>query len=107
MMFKFFGVYVYITRHRMKRRGKLDDLRRNKRTLTNRIKKRLFTAQSHRCGLCLKEYPQQCLHIHHLKPVCDHPHLIARKSNTILLCDSCHNNIHNQSNGIFKQSIKQ
>lgn len=42
MMIKIFGIYIYISRYRMKRRDKLDDKRRNNRRLLNRFKKRIY-----------------------------------------------------------------
>ena len=86
--------YIYITKCRMKRRGKLDDLRRNKRKLLNRAKERIYKKGGGVYSGCGKTFPIDALRIHHIIPVAVNPKLIVKESNIKLMCEACHVEFH-------------
>ena len=94
MRFPFFGIYIYITRYRMKRRDKLDDVRRNNRGKINRANKRIYKNNGCVCSVCGNHFPLNKLQAHHIKSVSEYPRLIAKQSNILLVCDKCHLGIH-------------
>ena len=87
-------INIYITRHRMKRRGTLDNLRRNHRRELNRVKSRMYRSSKGRCFVCGCHFKEDELHIHHVLPVSEHPELITQESNLRLMCAECHALIH-------------
>lgn len=94
MMIKIFGIYIYVSKYRLKRRDKLDDKRRNKRRILNRAKKRIYQKNGGVCSCCGKAFPIDELRIHHVVPVAVNPKLIAKESNLKLMCEACHVEFH-------------
>ena len=86
--------YIYITKYRMKRREKLDDLRRNKRRMLKRVKKRIYTKTGGVCSCCGLSFHIENLQIHHIVPVAANPKLIAKERNIKLMCERCHVELH-------------
>lgn len=93
-MIKIFGIYIYISKHRMKRRDKLDDKRRNKRHILNRVKKRIYKKTGGICSCCGKTFPINSLKIHHVIPVAVNPKLMVKENNIKLMCEACHVELH-------------
>ena len=93
-MIKIFGIYIYVSKYRLKRRDKLDDKRRNKRHILNRVKKRIYKKTGGVCSCCGETFPIDELKIHHVIPVAVKPKLIAKESNLKLMCEDCHVEFH-------------
>lgn len=93
-MIKLGNIYIYITKYRMKKRGKKDDLRRNKREKLNRAKKRIYRKTGGVCSCCGFAFHIDELYIHHIVPVAENPKLITKESNLKLMCESCHVELH-------------
>lgn len=93
-MIKIFGVYIYVSKYRLKRRDKLDKLRSNKRGQLNRAKKRIYKKTGGVCSCCGETFPIDALSIHHIIPVSVKPRLIAKESNLQLMCEDCHVEYH-------------
>ena len=94
MMIKIFGLYIYVSKYRLKRRDKLDKLRSNKRGQLNRAKKRIYKKTGGVCSCCGETFPIDALSIHHIIPVSVNPKKIAKESNLKLMCEACHVEIH-------------
>ena len=93
-MIKIFGVYIYVSKYRLKRRDKLDKLRSNKRGQLNRAKKRIYKKTGGVCSCCGETFPIDALSIHHIIPVAVNPKLIVKGSNLKLMCEDCHVEYH-------------
>lgn len=94
MEIKIFNVYIYISKYRMKRRGRLDDLRRNQRKKLNWMKKRIYRKTGGKCSCCGAIFSIDALRIHHVIPAAENPKLIAEKNNIKLMCEKCHIKLH-------------
>lgn len=93
-MIKIFGLYIYVSKYRLKRRDKLDDKRRNKRHTLNRAKKRIYQKTGGVCSCCGETFPIDALSIHHIIPVSVKPKLIVKENNLKLMCEACHVEFH-------------
>lgn len=82
--------YIYITRHRMKRRRRNDDIYRNNRQCLLREKHRRWKKNGGRCEECGLPLAEDRLEMHHIIPVSEHPELITKPSNLRMLCHECH-----------------
>lgn len=96
MKFKIGPIYFYITRYRMKRRGRNDDVSRNHRHKLLRLKHRRYKAHDGCCELCDKPFDEAQLEIHHVIPVCERPDLVVSKDNILIVCHQCHMFLHDR-----------
>lgn len=103
-MIKIFGLYIYVSKYRLKRRDKLDKLRSNKRGQLNRAKKRIYKKTGGVCSCCGETFPLDELKIHHVIPVAVKPKLIAKESNLKLMCEACHVELHRKK-GVNEYSV--
>ena len=94
MMIKIGHIYIYITRYRMKRCDKQDDVRRKRSRVLHGAKKRLYRLLDGKCCECGRPFPIEEMQIHHVKPVSQYPKLITRRSNLKLMCAECHQKEH-------------
>lgn len=92
---KLFGLYLYISNVRMKKRTKrdiifsgfvVDHLVENKR--------KLYERQGHRCPHCGQVFDFKQLELHHILPVARFPELSQSIRNGIMLCHACHKEVH-------------
>lgn len=88
----------------MKRRDKLDDKRRNKRHILNRVKKRIYKKTGGICSCCGKTFPINSLKIHHVIPVAVNPKLMVKENNIKLVCEVCHVELHRKK-GVNEYSV--
>jgi 5-methylcytosine-specific restriction endonuclease McrA len=94
MKFKIGSIYFYITRYRMKRRGRNDDVSRNHRHKLMRLKHQRYKKNGGCCELCDKPTSEDQLEIHHILPVSERPELVASKHNIMIVCHRCHQHLH-------------
>ncbi len=90
MRFKIGSIYIYITKQRMKKRGKRDNYTRNHRFALLTEKERRWRKNGGCCEECGKKMAMHQLEMHHVIPVSERPDLITRKSNLKMLCHECH-----------------
>ena len=94
-----FGVHIYVSSIRMKRRRSVDEKLRNKNKTLRRYKNILYAEQEGCCGDCGKFAPVDGLEIHHIIGVSEAPGLMLKKRNMVLLCPSCHRERHRRDAG--------
>lgn len=63
---------------------------RKQRTLDSKIKLWLKESTGCRCEKCFQVFPKDKLQIHHI----DHNEGNNRRNNLLVICDTCHNNLH-------------
>lgn len=92
--FKIFGVHVYISSVRMKKRSDMDRKMRNLRKVLQRKKRILFEETGGECERCGQLFPIDGLEIHHIVPTSVNPGLATTMRNLSLVCHDCHQAIH-------------
>ena len=94
MKIKIGSIYIYITTHRMKRRGSRDNPCRNNRDKLLRMKHNRWKENGGICEECRQKFVEGNLEIHHIIPVCKRPELVASKHNIMIVCHRCHQHLH-------------
>ena len=89
-----FGVHIYVSSIRMKRRRSVDEKLRNKNKTLRKYKKMLYAEQDGCCGDCGAFFTEGGLEIHHIVGVSEAPNLMLAKRNMVLLCPRCHSERH-------------
>ena len=92
--FSFFGIYVYVSSHRLKRRGRREDYYRKHRKRLLRLKRRVYRKSGGVCGVCGCRFSIDALEVHHIIPLRDRPDLLLCRENVALLCHACHLRVH-------------
>ena len=92
--FRLFGLWFYISSTRMKRRRTVDEKLRSQHSEMKRKKKLLYQWQDGRCQSCGGHFAPDALEIHHIVPLSENPNLALATSNMVLLCHSCHQQMH-------------
>ena len=96
---KLFGLYVYVSSCRMKRRSKRDEIMRSRRHAQKRFKLQLYEEQGGMCEMCGLRYDIEHLESHHILSVSERPDLAFEKKNLVLLCHDCHRKAHGKTDG--------
>ena len=91
---KIFGLHLYISTSRLKRRGSRDRLCRNHREQLLRHRHVLYNRQDGCCAECGRVFEEHSLELHHVIAVSKRPDLVGTLSNLRLLCHDCHLHLH-------------
>jgi hypothetical protein len=94
-LFKFFGLYFYVSTCRMKKRPKRD-LMFNQFScdINKKNKEKLYERQQGRCPECGAEVEYDAMELHHVLPYARYPELKNSIRNSVLLCHCCHKEVH-------------
>lgn len=92
--FKLFGLYVYVTNVRMKRRSKSDRYMRNHREKLMSMKKVHYERQGGMCKRCGEQFSEGELEVHHKKGLSEDKSQALSMDNLELLCHACHRSVH-------------
>ena len=68
-----------------------------------RIRHQALQEQGRRCKMCGTVRGK--LSVHHIKPRSKHPELELVLSNLLVVCNSCHNQIHSRNDGELRELI--
>lgn len=94
-LFKFFGLYFYISNCRLKKRP-IRDLMYEGSTKDIHIqnKHKLYERQGGKCPHCGQPFEYEQLEFHHILPLARFPELGKSIRNGIMLCHHCHKEVH-------------
>ena len=92
--FSFFGIYVYVSSHRLKRRGERDAYYRKHRKRLLRLKRKVYRKSGGVCSGCGGRFSIDALEVHHIIPLRERSDLLLCRENVALLCHACHLRVH-------------
>lgn len=92
---KVMGIYIYVSRQRMKTRGK-SGLRSKgyDRRATERMRIEKYAKGKGLCEKCGKALSEDGMELHHVLPYSSFPEYRYRMDNVQLLCHDCHLTLH-------------
>ncbi len=92
---KVFGLYFYVANIPLKRRSRRDfRCGGSAKDIIDKNKAKLYERQGGRCAMCGEDVPKEKIELHHVLPVCRFPELKLSIRNSVLLCHSCHKEVH-------------
>lgn len=94
-LFKFCGLYFYVSTCRMKKRP-IRDLMFNQKNqdIIKGYKEKIYERQGGRCLECGQHIEYRDMELHHVLPYARYPELKTSIRNCVLLCHRCHKEVH-------------
>jgi 5-methylcytosine-specific restriction endonuclease McrA len=91
---RIFGVYLYASRCRMRKRQRREHVTKDERVQFYReVKLPVMRMADYRCAICGKKTYRQA-QLHHVLPYTFFPEYETDIRNVMLLCVGCHNEVH-------------
>ena len=92
---KVFGIYFYVSNIPLKRRSRRDfQFGGSVKDIIDKNKVKLYERQGGGCAMCGVGVPLEKIELHHVLPVCRFPEFKLSIRNSVLLCHSCHKEVH-------------
>ena len=96
--FRLGPLHLYVTTRRLKNPGRGERLRHNAKPKIDMLKRCRYRMNGGCCEVCGRRFRIKQLEMHHIESVKNHPELIARDGNLLMVCRTCHMQLHQKPN---------